>query len=170
MEDLKAYRIGFKGLADGLHNFEFRVSGEFFEAFELEDWQEADLLFKVVLEKKSTIMELDVVMEGLLRLPCDRCNVMMDVPMTTQENWVVKFGSQEEDGIIVLSEEEHELDMSHIFYEAAVLAAPKRVVHEEGECDTRVLEILEYRQERDKEDTDPRWDALKALKNDLKNR
>ena len=44
---------------------------------------------------------------------------------------------------------------------------PSRRIHQEGDCDESVIEVLENINSKVSEDQDPRWDALKKLKKDL---
>lgn len=170
MKALDAYSIPFVGLADGHHHFEFRVSGKFFEAFDTEEGIEhTEAVFQVTLEKKTTMLELDMEMNGHCPWSCDRCGEEYQLRFSGDEHWVVKFGTEEEDDIIVLSPDEHTLSLGQLFYESIVLNLPVRRIHPEGECDEEALSLLnssEEGQEEDEERIDPRWDALRALKND----
>ena len=53
-------------------------------------------------------------------------------------------------------------------YEYVVVAMPMQKLHEDGECDPEVLKYLntEAEQTEASEEIDPRWEALKQLKNE----
>jgi len=172
------YSIEFKGLKEGLHDYEFEVNNSFFEHFREGLVEEGEVIIKVQLEKRSAFLKLNFAVSGWLQLVCDRCleNYQQDVELETE--LFVKFGEEKEfdegDNVIWVLPEEHVLDLAQLIYEYVALSIPLRHVHpnEEGEnsCNREMLEKIEiytHSEEDDEEDDeiDPRWAALKNLKN-----
>jgi DUF177 domain-containing protein len=76
----------------------------------------------------------------------------------------------EDDDIITIAANEHELDLSQYIYEYITLSLPIKRVHPEDEkgnstCNKEVLKKLEkFLIEEENKNTDPRWNGLKNIK------
>ena len=77
----------------------------------------------------------------------------------------------EDDDIISIAANEHELNISQFVYEYIMLSLPLKRVHPDDKdgnstCDKEVLDKLnDYIVEEEEEDSkDPRWDGLKDIK------
>ena len=170
MDSLIEYKIPFKGISEGEHEYEFHVQEEFFDAMESEDIHHADLQVKMKLDKQSRMMVLDFDIQGNLVLACDRCLEDMDFPITINHHLIVKYGNEDVDqdnDILYLGVDEYQLDVSSIIYENIVLAIPIKNVHQDDEngnstCNQEQISLLNEYSKRT--GTDSRWDALKNLK------
>jgi uncharacterized metal-binding protein YceD (DUF177 family) len=108
---------------------------------------------------------------GTVRVPCDRCSAEFDLPVEGEERLIVKFGEihgEESEDIFTITENEHSIDLCPFLFDYINLLVPYRRVHGEDEngkslCDP---EVTKYISEEEPGKTDPRWDALKRLKND----
>ncbi len=168
MKDLK---IRFSGLPEGKHQYRFEIGDWFFESFEYGEISQGKVNTEVELDKQENMLLLNFTLEGYLRVICDRCGEEFDFPVSGTESLIVKFGDKKEndaDEIIMITKDEHEIDISHFLYEFIILMLPYRKVHGEDEngnslCDPEVISKIDEHQE-DLE-ADPRWDALKKLKN-----
>lgn len=169
------YNIEFRGLKEGLHDFEFEIDNKFFEHFKESLVNNGDVTIKVTLEKRSAFLKIRLKIKGWLELTCDRCLENFQQKVKQKTEMFVKFGEKEfEEGenIVWILPEEHCLNLSHIIYEYVTLSIPLRHVHPKNKdgnraCNKEMLNKLEnYLQpENDKEEkiTDPRWDALKKI-------
>ena len=161
--------IVFSGLKEGVHHFEIKVTPEFFEQFEYSLIHEAFVKVNVELEKKSNMLLFDIEFNGEIITPCDRCTEDMSVPVEGEEHLIVKFGNEtsDKDEIIFIDENAYEIDLSQQIYEYINLLLPERNVHKkQKDCNQTVLEKLKKLSvKEDPEENDPRWDALKNLKN-----
>lgn len=165
MKANKEYQIPYLGLKLGKHQFEFTLTDEFFEKFELSEIGRAHIEVDVTLEKQSTMLILEIGMSGDVHTICGRCNDDLVVPIEIDEQLIVKFGEETgstEDDILIHGPSEYAIDLSQYFYEYAHLALPQRQVHEtEEECNQESLAALEkYRAEVN---TNTQWAALKNL-------
>jgi hypothetical protein len=79
MNNTKQYLIPFVGLKVGKHHFEYQISNAFFEVFDYDEFESSDIKVNVVLEKKSTMLEL--VYEGTVNVPCDLTSEDFDLPI-----------------------------------------------------------------------------------------
>jgi uncharacterized protein len=66
---------------------------------------------------------------------------------------------------VELGERASEVNLTHYFFECISLHLPIRHVHPEGQCDPEVDQALNRIQVEHEPVPDPRWEALKALKN-----
>ena len=171
MVDKKEFTIQFSGLATGVHQFGFEIDQSFFETFDYGDLADGNLTIDCMMEKQERMLIFTFDIKGKVGVVCDRCLDDFDLPVEGKERLIVKFGNEameENDEIVVIPEQEHEIDLSQYLYEYINLMLPYRKVHGEDEngeslCNQEVIKrIEEHTQE---EETDPRWDALKKLKN-----
>lgn len=179
MSSENEYVIQFSGLKLGTHSFDFEIGKEFFEAFEFSEIQNCKVNVKMDMEKSSTMLVLLFDVEGTVDFPCDRCLEPVELPIEGNYRQVVKFSdyeeSNEDDEIIILPTAEYEIDVTKLIYDFIMLSIPLKRAHEEGECDPELVAKLndflveelpeETEEEADEEDMDPRWQALRDLKN-----
>ncbi|WP_124979284.1 YceD family protein [Nonlabens xiamenensis] len=176
--ELKAFTIAFAGLKQGEHQFKYEIHDEFFENFGYEEFHDASLNVTAVLDKRSTLMDLSLEAQGTVNVNCDLTNEPFDLPVEAQMELVVKFGPEfndENEDLLVLPHGEFEFNIAQYVYEMIVLSIPQKRIHpgvEDGTLDSDVLDKLDELSvtipddQEDKENTDPRWDALKKLKTD----
>ncbi len=170
------YNIEFKGLNEGLHDFEFEVDSKFFEHFEESLVENGKVKVEIVLEKRSSFIKLHFKIKGWLELTCDRCLDLYEQPIEYETELFVKFGENEfDDGesVIWVLPEEHHINLAQVIYEYITLSIPLRHVHPKNSvgkrnCNKEMLEKLKnYMHPENENDTlmDPRWDALRRLEN-----
>jgi uncharacterized metal-binding protein YceD (DUF177 family) len=177
MKQLNEFLIPFIGLKLGKHQFEYQVNKTFFEDFDFDEFENSDIKVNVVLEKKSTFMELTLKHKGTVNVPCDLTGELFDLPIKGKINVVVQFGEQfnnDNEELLILPHGEHQLDVKQYVYEMIVLSVPLKKVHpgvKDGTLKTPVLDKLNELSSKDQnknteEEIDPRWDKLKKLLTD----
>lgn len=178
MKPLKEFTIPFVGLKIGKHNFEYNVKQAFFEYFEYEDFNDVNVNVDVVLEKKTTLLELHFKISGFVNVNCDLTNEPYNQTIQNDFDLVVKFGDEYNDenvDILIVPHGTYEVNIQQYVYELIVLSVPIKRIHpgvEDGTLDSEILEKLEelspkLKDKKDKEEeTDPRWNTLKKLLTD----
>ena len=179
MKKLNEYLIPFVGLKLGKHQFEYQINKAFFDHFEYDDFESADIKVDLVLEKKSLMLELHFKHKGSVHVPCDVTGEMFDLPVEGNLRVVVQFGDEfnnENEELLILPHGEHQLDVSQYIYEMIALSVPLRRVHpgvEDGTLQSEALDklnelkVTEVEEEVEEEkEIDPRWDKLKQLLTD----
>ena len=180
MKKLNEFLIPFIGLKLGKHQFEYQINKAFFESFDYDEFENADIKVSVVLDKKNTMLELNFKHKGTIHVPCDLTNEMFDFPIKGNLRVIVQFGEEyndDNDELLILPHGEHEINIAQIIYEMIALSIPFRKVHpgvKDGTLDSEALRKLnELRVEEIKEENkntedniDPRWDKLKQLLTD----
>ena len=173
---LKEFFIPFSGLKLGKHEFVYEIDNAFFESFEYQEFNGASVQVTAVLEKMSTMMELEVEAKGTVNVDCDLTGEPYDQPISSDLQLVIKFGEEyndEDDEILIIPHGEHQFNIAQYVYEMLVLAVPQKRVHpgvEDGTLKSDILDKLEELQPKEEkkpsEKTDPRWDDLKKLLTD----
>ena len=182
MKQLNEFLIPFVGLKLGKHQFEYQISNAFFEIFDYNEFQNSDIKVNVVLEKKSTMLELSLKHKGTVNVPCDLTSEDFDLPVKGKMKLIVRFGemyNNDNEELLILPHGEFEIDIAQYIYEMIVLSVPLRRVHpgiKDGSLNTEALTKLkeltikeqkkEHKQEEKEENIDPRWDKLKQLLTD----
>jgi uncharacterized protein len=172
---LKQYRIPFSGLAAGKHDFDFEINDKFFDCYEHSLVKKGDLIANVSLQKQETMLIVNFDIKGTIKLTCDVCLTEFDAPVSFDEKLIVKFVNEEWDNetdeVIILNKTDHELDIANLLYEYINIQVPYYAkCTEQGvniTCDPEMLAKIstEEETEREEENIDPRWAALKNIKN-----
>ncbi len=157
------------GLKEGVHDYSFEIDEAFFESFEYSEIKHGNVHVDVSMERKERMLIFNFRFRGEVQLPCDRCLAPMSMPIEGSDRLIVKFGQdweEESEEIIIIPETEARIDISPFIYEYIILKLPIQRVHPEGKglCDQSVVEKLE---QHAKVEIDPRWEALKNLKNNI---
>ena len=180
MKQLNDFLIPFMGLKLGKHQFDYQINNKFFENFDFDEYESSDIKVNVILEKKSTLLELNFKHKGTVKVPCDLTGELFDLPIKGKIKLVVQFGeafNNDNDELLILPHGEHQIDISQYLYEMIVLSVPLKRVHpgiKDGTLKSETLEKLnelkvkKTTKENNKEDIDPRWDKLKQLLTDKK--
>lgn len=170
---LKEFSIPFSGLKQGKHSFEYNIDNKFFEAFEYDEFNSANIQIEVLLNKTSTMLELEMKAEGTVNVFCDISSEAYDQDIDSTLELVVKFGDEyndENEEILIIPHGDYQVNVSQYLYEMLVLAVPSKRIHPgvlDGTLRSKAVDKLEELQPKEekenKEDIDPRWDALKKL-------
>jgi DUF177 domain-containing protein len=180
MKQLNEFLIPFIGLKLGKHQFEFQINKGFFENFEYDEFESCAIKVNLVLEKKSTMLELNFKHKGTVHVPCDLTGEMFDLPVKGKMRVVVQFGeayNDDNDELLILPHGEHQIDVAQMIYEMIALSVPFKRVHpgiKDGSLKSAALDKLNelkvaekvVKKNKEEENTDPRWDELKKLLTD----
>ncbi|MEC4047936.1 DUF177 domain-containing protein [Flavobacterium sp. SUN046] len=179
MKVTNQFLIPFIGLKLGKHQFDYQISKTFFDRFEYHEFDNCDIKVEVVLDKKSTMLELSFKHKGTVNVPCDLTSELFDLPIKGKIKVVVQFGEEfnnENEELLILPHGEHQIDIAQYIYEMIALSVPFKRVHpgvKDGTLQNETLDKLkaltvkEQKKENIKEENiDPRWDKLKQLLTD----
>jgi uncharacterized protein len=168
VEALADHTIAFSGLKDGQHTFEWTLGQDFFQAAHEEEFQGGDVRVLVTLDKTTTLLVANIRANGTVSTTCDRCAALFNMPLTGEQRQIFQLHGEddpEDDELVTLDAKAHSINLTHYIYECLRLALPARHVHPEGQCDPEVDEVLSRHAVEHEPVPDPRWDALKNLKN-----
>ena len=177
MNNLKAYLIPIIGLKIGKHQFDYQVDNTFFAHFDYDEFNDASVKVSIILEKKSTLLELEIKHKGTVNVPCDVSGEEFDLAIKGKLNLIVKFGdtyNDEHEELLILPHGEFQVNVAQYIYESIVLSVPLRRIHpgiKDGSL-TDVIKKLEALAPKENKtieqnnDIDPRWENLKKLLTD----
>ncbi len=178
MKEMKEFTIPFVGLKLGEHIFNFEIKNTFFEHFEYEEFNGAEVALEVLLNKKTTLMEFTLNFSGFVNVNCDLTNEPYDQEVKGDYHFVVKFGEEfndEDEDLLILPHGSYQVNIQQYIYESIVLSLPAKRIHpgvKDGTLKSEILEKLEELSPKgsgesdENPDTDPRWDNLKKLLTD----
>jgi uncharacterized metal-binding protein YceD (DUF177 family) len=170
MDKFRNYDVAFSGLKNGKHEFKFEVEQSFFDLFETEqEFTNAHINVDVALEKHSTFLDLEVSISGKVNLICDITAEEFSHPINNSIKVLVKFGEEYDDSneeIITIPHGDSAFNIAQMVYEAVVLSIPmKKISPNVKDEDIELIEKFSPKiEENEEHEADPRWEALKKLK------
>lgn len=172
MKDLKQFNIQYVGLKEESHLFEYQIEKTFFDAFNFDEYFDADIQISLTLDKKSNMMHFLFKANGTVNVTCDVSGENFDQKIEASLPLIVKFGEEynnDNEEILILPYSEFQLNIAQYIYEMVVLAVPLKRIHPkvlDGTMKSEALKKLEklrINKEKATENVDPRWDKLKSL-------
>jgi len=168
---LSTYSINYKGLKFGKHSFDFDINNEFFNEFEAGEIEQGALKVLVLLNKMNNILEMEISIDGTVRVQCDRCLEMFDLPLHFKGKLFGKIGNEDSentDEIIYLTEDDYKIDLAQYLYESIYLSLPLIKYHgingtSKQNCNPDMISRIGVNESND-DSIDPRWEKLKDLK------
>jgi uncharacterized metal-binding protein YceD (DUF177 family) len=184
------YKVDLKGMQQDVQQYEYLLDNRFFTNIDSEDIQKGKVNVLLTITKTAGMFNFAFKLNGFVAISCDRCLDDMDYPIETTTRLIVKFGkdySEESDEIVIIPETEGVINLAWFLYEFVALAIPIKHVHAPGKCNKQMSAKLKKHTTKSSEDdsfdmvdegediimadeedageaTDPRWDALKELK------
>lgn len=177
MKYLDSFKIPFKGLEIGQHEFEFNISNKFFDLYKDNNIEvnSGELLSIVSLDKKNNLLTMDVEISGYVDTTCDRCLDSFQLPISSTSKIYMKIGGnadEQNEELIILSEEESTYNIADYLFECICLELPIRKVHDElstskTKCNKEMLKKIQSlsieKEAKKSNETDARWDKLKNI-------
>lgn len=166
------YDIAWKGLKEGITEYEYPIDEAFFEQIDKSLTEKASVLATVTVEKRNRVLTFGFELKGTVELICDRCLEKYNQFIEQQITLLIRIGngpSEQGDDVIWISPEEDFINIAQLLYEYIVLSIPVRHVHPDDEngvslCNPEMLKQIEKYSKNDNEPaTDHRWDELKKL-------
>lgn len=166
--------VRFGGLREGIYNFDYELDKKFFDDYDIDFINDANLKVDLNLDKKTTFMTLIFNIEGFIIVDCDRCNDDLKMNIITERKIYIKFADdygEESDDVLLIPHAEIDFNISQLCYEFIALEIPIKKVHDIEDCNQEVIEKLNNLlpgsnisdSKDDEDDIDPRWNALKNL-------
>jgi len=171
--DIKAFDIAILNLSNGEHTYEFEFGDAFFQRFKEGFIRQGNGQVDVILEKSASMIELDFHITGEVRLTCDRSLDQFQYPMDTRNHIILKFGEENrevDDEIEYIVRDTAIINVYKYIYDFIYLAIPMKKLHpryEKSEAEMEsslVYSSKNNASKQEEKEIDPRWDALKGLK------
>ena len=169
MDRLRNYDIVFSGLKNGKHEFRFEIDKKFFQLFETEqEFTDPKIVAEILLEKHTTFLELWFKIFGSINLICDLSNDSFEHHIESEMSVLVKFGEEYDDSeidVITIPRTDFAFNIAQLVYEEVMLSVPmKKVSPNISKEDLERVEKFQPKEIEEEPKSDPRWDALKNLK------
>ena len=178
MERDNQYIIPLDGLGEKSYDFDFKADNAFFQSYDKGEIKGGEVDVKVTLTKKKTSMLLNFDLSGTVKLTCDRCLELYDQPIAISDEILVNYGDETNfdtnSDAVTLSRDASEIDISEFIYEYSHFALPIAHYHPDDAdgnptCNAKMIELIDKYKVDETEKTedaiDPRWEALRELKN-----
>jgi len=187
---LRTFDIEVIKFLEGKHEIDFEIGKEFFQHFEDNELlDEGHLTVRVLMDKGANLIEMEFLISGEVKLICDRSLEEFFEPLDLKEKIIFKYGDEEQEineDVYMITRDTPKVNVAQFIYEFVLLGLPAKKIHPdyrtemdeedyEGEgmyayIDGDTFEDEESEEEikpeeKEEENTDPRWELLKKLKN-----
>ena len=167
------------------HTYTYKLDESFFTLFEDSLIQKGLLTVDIDLEKTPLLIRTNFVIKGNVELICDRSLDAFDYPIHSEQQLLFKFTEENEgeitEEIIGIKRETTKINMAQFIYEFINLEVPIKKLHprfqeeetQDDDSDSLLIYSTEAENEADSDSPsedliDPRWLALKSLKDKSK--
>lgn len=178
----KKYSLNVARLKDGDHRDSFEIDSAFFEAFENPVVTEAELRIDLEIQKTDTHLDIRFHLHGQADLTCDRCLEPFSFGLDAENRIIYSFDeSMDFKGyeVMYVDRQESHLSLVQELYDFISLSIPFRKVPDPSVhlCAPDVLDFLGLDEQgrpkvsfqpKEEQEIDPRWEALKKLKDQEK--
>lgn len=178
MERDNQYIIPLDGFEEREYSFTFKADDAFFQSYERGEIKGGEVNVKVTLLKKKTSMLLNFDLSGTVKLTCDRCLELYEQPIAISDEILVNYSDETNfdtnSDAVTLSRDADSIDVSSFIYEYSHFALPIAHYHPDDAdgnptCNPKMIELIDKYKVEETEETedaiDPRWEALRELKN-----
>lgn len=180
MKELNKYNIDIFGLEDKQYVYDQESGDAFFEEMHQDFINHGHFRVETVLDKSTTMIQLQFKIEGAVELTCDRSLDTFNEPVKTEGRMFLKFGDRDEElteEIEIIHRNTTRINIARYIFDLIVLSLPMKRLHPDlrNEESDEEFETLVYSSgsesnrtpevESPSETIDPRWEALKKLKN-----
>lgn len=168
MDYLKQFSIPFKGMLDGLHEYEFELGEEFFNHFKESPIGKAQIQARLLADKQANLMTVDLHIKGSMLTGCDRCLADIQLDLKADHQLVLKKSEGESDDpeLYYIHPDASEWNIAELLYEYSCLSIPlvKEINCQKMNnppCNQEILKRIQ--KEENILDENPVWDELKRL-------
>jgi len=164
------FKVNIVGLSHKVHRFDYHLTDDFFKVFKSEIIDQGDFQVAVELNKHETFIEANFKISGKTRLVCDRSLEPFDFPIEDEKKIVFKYGDEDKelsDEIVLIHRDTDQLDLGQYMYEFINLSIPYKKLHPKFAQDADEEEgkiVFTSKTDETQAEEDPRWAALKKLK------
>ena len=167
-----------QGLPVGNQVFEYLLGDEFWVATEANDIRHGVVNATVQVNNRGNgVVDLDFKLRGTIYIDCDRCLDEMALPVEADYSVTIEEGdtpAANDDEVIRVPATQRSIDLSGLMRDTVLLCIPIKHTHADGECNTTMMDLLSAHTtpevdddtSRGEPEVDPRWAALKALKDE----
>ncbi len=166
----REYQIDIFNLSNQLHELEFEIDDALLSMTENSALSKGKGVCKLQLQKSETMITLHFSIQANVELTCDRSLDKYSHPMSIEEDFIIKFGEEDDDSneeYTIIRKDTPSIFVDGLIYEFISLAVPMKKLHpryEGQETPDLIYSTKGSVEEKKEEVVDPRWEALKKLK------
>lgn len=166
----KDYRLVFGSLKEGIHEFNYQLTREFFDDLDQDLISNGlvDVLLKV--ERSERHMSLDFALDGWVEKTCDVCLSDLQYPIHAKQHLHVKITDkdiEDEADLVRVGSNDYEIDLRGHLFDYVVLSLPMKIVCKDSinreHCDEKVSEMLAGEDDGSRNADHPEWQKLKEI-------
>jgi uncharacterized metal-binding protein YceD (DUF177 family) len=174
MSDLSKYGIDIIGLKNQEYQYQYLVDQLFFRNFENNEIEKGSLNCIIVLNKTDDYIDASFQIDGSVELICDRSLDKFDYNINLTNRILFKYGEEDreiDDKVEMISRNRQTINMAQYIYEFVITGMPMKKLHPRYLADDIKEEIVyssgntPEESEKQDQEVDPRWEALKKLRN-----
>jgi len=168
-KEFRRFNIDIYGLSYRAHEYHFSSLESLFSLFEQDIVSSGSGECIMFLDKSETMITLNFDIQARVELTCDVTLKPFEHPINAQKQLMIKFGdepSELSDDVIVIAWDTKTINVAEYIYQFMLLEIPLKRTHPDLEADRPdILYVSETEpEETEKDEIDPRWEALKKLK------
>lgn len=130
--DTNLHIVQLDALNLGEHLIDFQLDDAYFQAIEKSEILGGRVEVKARLDLREEDFDLQIAVDGVVQVTCDRCLDPMDIPVHAEENeW-----EWDEDTV-------HTLDLAWLAYELIAVSLPVVHSHQPGGCNPKMAALLQ---------------------------
>ena len=165
----REYQIDIYSLSNDLHEYDFEINDILLSTPVNSILERGKGTCHIKLQKSETMITLHFSIDAKVELTCDRSLDKFQHPITLEEDVMVKFGEEEKvlnEEVFVIRKDSPSIFVDEIIYEFISLAVPMKKLHPryEGVESPDLVYSSPAEEVKNDEEVDPRWEALKKLK------
>ncbi len=171
MNELDRFHIDIYKLSNSSHEYDFEFGDAFFTEQEGSIIEKGSGDVHVELEKNESFIKMTIQINSKVELVCDRSLDPFDFDIDIVRNIIFKYGEEEielDDEVVMITRDTQRLNLAQYIYEFIGLEIPMKRLHprfnDDNNDDELVYSDEDRKVEEDETLSDPRWEALKKLK------
>ncbi|MBG65646.1 MAG: hypothetical protein CMP73_03190 [Flavobacteriales bacterium] len=162
------YQLSLNDISKGDFLQKINIKDSFFEDFSYSEIKYTNITATIKSEKIGKELSLSIELDGWVNnLLCDLCAGDLSIKIFSKTNFILKYTAQKlesNDEIIYVKPNQNKLSLKHLLFELVILSIPNKRQHNNNECSNEMVELIKKYKKKEKKVSDPRWDALKKLK------
>lgn len=169
---IQEFDIHLLSIKKDVDNFEYQIHDSFFNCFEQDIVQNGTLMVKAEVLKTHSMITINLSIDGVLKLECDRSLEIFDYPLAIENTIIFKYGEENLEldvNLFQVEENTLKLNIANPLMEIILVEVPIRKIHPKFDDSNENEDDEPYFQTGNEEEKsiaeiDPRWEKLKKLK------
>ncbi|WNJ21455.1 DUF177 domain-containing protein [Pontibacter sp. G13] len=170
---VRNFSLNVARLKDGHHVEKFEIDSDFFAHFESSNIQSGQVEATLDIHKYATHLDVTFKLKGEVSLDCDRCGKPFMYPLDSEHRVIFSFSEDMDfEGYEVMyhNPQESFLNLVQELYDFIHISIPIRKVPDcdFATCAPELFKLfVDEHTEKPSGEHDPRWDALKKLRDQM---